>query len=590
MSELVKRGVALVLALVICVGLLPSLTIVGDAANYIYNWGERGKLATAPSEYADSFYTGNYTYDILSGLSGGTSESNVPSSALYKALHTLMESKHSYQTSYDATRDKFQYTDCQNGGGKISSFYSGKLVGPSWDGGSTWNREHTWPNSKGDASGNGENDIMMLRPASVSENSSRGNKAYGTSGSFYDPNNESGGTYNLHGDVARIVLYVYVRWECTNTGSKYNPNGIFGADGIIESLDVLLAWMEEDPVDTWELGRNDAVQSITGTRNVFVDYPELAFLLFGEEIPAGLTTPSGEGANKCDHNNFKKEVTAPSCTEPGYTTYICQVDGCNYRYKADHTPATGHNYVEGLCSVCGAENIGVVTSPVVGAAYKFGMIQESVSATDVYYIDGTMQSTYYLGTTTDYSAGLDVYLESASGGYYLYTRIGGAKKYINMVVSGTHVNGVYQDAASTVYTYSAARQTLVTQVNGAEYCFGTRDDKTYTTVGPVKVSDSFHCKLYGKMGNQTACQHTSTKVVGARAAGCASEGYTGDTVCSACGMIVKEGQKIAAIGHNYVNGTCNVCGANQSAVSEATISFATTANRKEFTTSKQVWA
>ena len=343
MSELVKRGVALVLALVICVGLMPHLTIVGEAANYIYNWGKRGELATAPSEYADSFYTGNYTYDILSGLSGGTSEANVPNSALYKALHTLMESKHSYQTSYDATRDKFQYTDCQNGSGKISSFYSGKLVGPTWDGGSTWNREHTWPNSKGDASGNGENDLMMLRPASVSENSSRGNKAYGTSGSFYDPNNESGGTYNLHGDVARIVLYVYVRWECTNTGSKYNPNGIFGTDGIIESLDVLLAWMEEDPVDTWELGRNDAVQSITGTRNVFVDYPELAFLLFGEEIPAGLTTPSGEGANKCDHNNFKKEVTAPTCTEKGYTVYTC---GCGNTYTENYVDALGHSFTK----------------------------------------------------------------------------------------------------------------------------------------------------------------------------------------------------------------------------------------------------
>ena len=67
MSELVKRGVALVLALVICVGLMTHLTIVGEAANYIYNWGKRGELATAPSEYADSFYTGNYTYDILVG-------------------------------------------------------------------------------------------------------------------------------------------------------------------------------------------------------------------------------------------------------------------------------------------------------------------------------------------------------------------------------------------------------------------------------------------------------------------------------------------------------------------------------------------
>ncbi|MBQ7798892.1 MAG: endonuclease, partial [Oscillospiraceae bacterium] len=79
---------------------------------------------------------------------------------------------------------------------------------------------------------------------------------------------------------------------CINTGSKYNPNGIFGSNGIIESKAIMLKWIEEDPVDTWELGRNDSVQSITGTRNVFVDFPELAFDLFNEDIPNGYKSPS----------------------------------------------------------------------------------------------------------------------------------------------------------------------------------------------------------------------------------------------------------------------------------------------------------
>ena len=126
---------------------------------------------------------------------------------------------------------------------------------------------------------------MMLRPTTTTENSSRGNEAFGESGSYYDPNDESNGQYNLHGDVARIVLYVYVRWG--------NTSYMWGTSGVMESKEVLLKWMEEDPVDTWELGRNDAVQSITGTRNVFVDYPELAFDLFNADVPAGYDTPSG---------------------------------------------------------------------------------------------------------------------------------------------------------------------------------------------------------------------------------------------------------------------------------------------------------
>ena len=303
-KNIMKRGLALLLTLILIVGFIPADVIAASTAtveyrydgNYIYNWGKRGEVATFLSPKAEEFYE-NTSYSELAALSGSATESAIPSSALYKRLRSIMAGAQSYVTSYDATKSLFKYTDCQGSGktnSKISSFYSGTGIGPSWDGG--WNREHTWPNSKGDKAGSGENDLMMLRPTASSENSSRGNAAFGLGGSYYDPNSESNGAYNLRGDVARIILFVYVRWECTNTGSDYNPNGIFGTKGVFESKDRLLAWMEEDPVDTWELGRNDSVQSITGTRNVFVDYPELAFDLFEAEIPVGYQSPSGMGA------------------------------------------------------------------------------------------------------------------------------------------------------------------------------------------------------------------------------------------------------------------------------------------------------
>ena len=255
-------------------------------SGYTVNWGARGEDCTFLSLKALAFYTSGNTYDAFIKNSGGTSQSNASSSALYSVLQKFMKSKHSKETSYNATRDLYKYTDCVLNGYNvgISSFYSGDKIGPAWDSGSTWNREHTWPNSKG-LGGNDENDIMMLRPTSTSENGARGNTAYGQSGSYYDPNDESGGTLNLHGDCARIVLYVYTRWG--------NTSYMWGSSGVMENLNVLLAWMKEDPVDTWEMGRNDAVQSITGTRNVFVDYPELAWKLFGQPIPSKMSTPSG---------------------------------------------------------------------------------------------------------------------------------------------------------------------------------------------------------------------------------------------------------------------------------------------------------
>ena len=119
------------------------------SGKYIYNWGARGEEATFLSTYAEDFYTGSYVYSVLSEEAGGSGSSNAPKSDLYKALQTLMDSKQTYETSYNATRELFRYTDCEKGGGAISCFYTKKAIGPAWDGGSTWNREHTWPNSKG---------------------------------------------------------------------------------------------------------------------------------------------------------------------------------------------------------------------------------------------------------------------------------------------------------------------------------------------------------------------------------------------------------------------------------------------------------
>lgn len=151
-----------------------------------------------------------------------------------------------------------------------------------------------------------------------------------------------------------------------------------------------------------------------------------------------------------------------------------------------------------------ASDLVLIDTPVAGVAYKFGMIQGNVSATDVYYLIGGMAQTYYMATGTDVAAAIDVYLEETTGGYYLYAMVDGAKTYINMVVSTTHVNGAYSATPSTVYTYDADAKTVVAmmQPDGVEapaaYWFGTRNDKTYTTVGPCAVEYAgFYCQFYG---------------------------------------------------------------------------------------------
>ena len=376
------------------------------SGSYIYNWGTRGTTATFLTTYATDYYTGSYSYDTLSALSGTTSTtaSDIYSSALGQAIHSMLAAKQTTTTSYDATRYLFCYTDCQESNtSKISSYYSGTEVTSEWDSGSTWNREHTWPNSKG-LNGSDENDIMMLRPTSVSENSSRGNTAYGESSGYYDPNSVSGSALNLHGDVARLMLQHMMRWG--------NTDSMFGSSGVMESRAVLLKWMEEDPVDTWEMGRNDAVQAITGVRNVFVDYPELGFQLLGAEVPSGYTTPSGSATKTATASVSTVEVAERSATRATKTANYSGaafLDGIGntssveemnkYGPKNEVYLANGQAIVFYLVGDKAVENLQIGAKAANGTAHikitalnspdTVVLDKELVSATEMYYEFGS---------------------------------------------------------------------------------------------------------------------------------------------------------------------------------------------------------
>jgi len=364
---------------VIFSGSVPVNSSYTTVSNVVVNWGARGENATFLSTYAESYYTGSYSWDTLSAHTGGSGVSNAPNSDLYKTLQNMMKAKHTHQTSYGETRAYYGFTDCvANDYSKISSFYSGTMVSSVWNG-STYNREHTWPNSKG-LGGNDENDIMMLRPTLSSENASRGNKAYGESGGYYDPG------VDVRGDCARIMLYIYVRWGNVNgngqTDSGGNYYATWGTYGVMESMDILLKWMEEDPVDTWEMGRNDAVQSITGVRNVFVDYPEYAWLLFGEQIPTSLSTPSGEAKEatpSCTHAKTQvRNAKKATCTENGYTGDTYCVSCGKKIASGQKIAATGHGKTElrdAAEATCGAAgHTGNECCSVCGKVIKAGAV------------------------------------------------------------------------------------------------------------------------------------------------------------------------------------------------------------------------
>jgi len=269
----IKRFLSMLLVFVMLLSALP----ITSAASAQKNTGVRHELCLELSDQANDYYTGDYSYDKLSALAGDGSGSCLSAidSALYKELQTLMKSTMSKSVSYSSLTDYWPNTDANNGSGNAVLFYSDVVS-------SSYNREHVWPKSRASFfEANGGCDLHHLRPTNMNVNSDRSNYTMGNvrnvlssyttttfnekdvlyyNGSYKDSDGASGLVEvndNIKGDVARILLYVYVRWEEPNLfeddpdpRSSSSDEGGNNGMKVIESLDTLLQWCEMDPVDT----------------------------------------------------------------------------------------------------------------------------------------------------------------------------------------------------------------------------------------------------------------------------------------------------------------------------------------------------
>ena len=155
-----------------------------------------------------------------------------------------------------------------------------------------WNREHVYPNSlanpdldQGGVNGPPNADGHNLRPCDAQRNSSRGNKLFidgsgnsGATGTGWYPGDE------WKGDVARIVMYMYLRY-----GSQCLPSNVghgTSSETPDEMIDLFLQWNADDPVSEIERQRNIYHENTSnhdaqGNRNPFIDNPILATRIWG---------------------------------------------------------------------------------------------------------------------------------------------------------------------------------------------------------------------------------------------------------------------------------------------------------------------
>ena len=125
----------------------------------------------------------------------------------------------------------------------------------------------------------------------------------------------------------------------------------------------------------------------------------------------------------------------------------------------------------------------LVEAPAAGNSYKLGLEHGKLNQT--LFINGSM-SGYYYATVTDATAGADVNVVEATGGVHL--KVG--SKFMEIQASGTHINVLYVDAATGVWTYDSTIKSYVFDVAGTKYFLGTGNDKTYNTLSACKLSEA----------------------------------------------------------------------------------------------------
>ena len=160
---------------------------------------------------------------------------------------------------------------------------------PGWDNGVSWNREHTWPDSRLGSSGAPRSDLFNLRPSDNGVNSDRANTDFGAAygqtfgekmdgGLVWYPGNADAGI------IARQEFYMDVRYDGADSGTSdlqlVNGNPA-DSSTTLGNLSRMIEWNYAAPPEEFERRRNEIIyDDYQHNRNPFIDRPEYAWSVF----------------------------------------------------------------------------------------------------------------------------------------------------------------------------------------------------------------------------------------------------------------------------------------------------------------------
>lgn len=235
-------------------------------------------------------------YTPAEGLSGDQ---------LKTALHEIVKDHvvFPYTSSSTDTWDILKESDRDTANpDNVILFYSGWSVNAAqeYNNAQGWSREHVWAKSHGgfDTDDIPGTDVHALRPADISVNSARSNLDFDNGGTIYVDGDgvtecrKDGDSWEprdaVKGDVARMLFYMATRYEGDNSeielelADAVNTVNSYGINtGYHGKLSTLLEWHNSDPVDSFEINRNNVIYSYQGNRNPFIDHPEYVGKIWG---------------------------------------------------------------------------------------------------------------------------------------------------------------------------------------------------------------------------------------------------------------------------------------------------------------------
>jgi endonuclease I len=208
--------------------------------------------------------------------------------ALLRELHDISAQWHDPRTYSRARSSMFRDIEDPDGDDVVTDLYSGAQIS-GVAGLRTATRaglttEHVWPQSEG-ATRAAKSDLHHLRPALTSLNQHRSNLPYGEvkNPDWASPpvkgvdelsmvGTDDTGTKvftpraSMRGDLARDQFYFFTRYH----GDQPDQ---YSTGNFVHSLQTLLRWHDDDPVDDTERARNEAIFQLQGNRNPYVDRP-----------------------------------------------------------------------------------------------------------------------------------------------------------------------------------------------------------------------------------------------------------------------------------------------------------------------------